>query len=510
MFDSKINNDEELKDLELSLFKQNSKKISKEFQLNLISKTEQKSYENKYENEVFFSRMSSSKSIDSIQSEFLKLKKLSVKIARKANSEAIINNNLLRGHSRNFTNFAMNVNIIKKEKIRNSLMNFVKDNLKGDNIEEQKEIIEIMKGTNYNSYEKKYINSKDITPIEEEEYIITKPKQSNILAKRKLSLKGKLNLNINTTKNKKKKFYSEVKDYFDFLTFRPVFFEHNAIDLIKKSLIKIKILYNKDKEIIKERIIWTNISSSYSIPKILDLNKKLRKNPTCLKLENHINTSYSHLYFYAKKIKKHDIRFKCEFPIKGKQNRDLLQKALSLNLIKTISSYHFQCPEEFKNIENPDFLRAFNGLCTSGLNLLCLWTVLTQGYKKLEKSRLRRLINKEEDKLPIKIVVPMEINIGFFKDLYNLLCKNPAISIGIFNIKGSISVKKHADFVIWNPFDISKFGIEDIYKPHKLHIFKNKYFNGNIIKTILRGNLIYSKMDENVLEQKTLGKLIKK
>ena len=90
------------------------------------------------------------------------------------------------------------------------------------------------------------------------------------------------------------------------------------------------------------------------------------------------------------------------------------------------------------------------------------------------------------------------------------MCEGPAKMLGISDRKGSISIGKDADFVIWNPFILSKFelGKEISSTSNNLHLFYKKHLFGIINCTFLRGNLIYNKNEPNILREKTLGKLI--
>ncbi len=66
-------------------------------------------------------------------------------------------------------------------------------------------------------------------------------------------------------------------------------------------------------------------------------------------------------------------------------------------------------------------------------------------------------------------------------------CYNPAKILGLDHLKGGISKGKHADFIIWDPYNSFNFEKNEYVPYPETHIFLNKKFYGVVKKTYLRG-----------------------
>ena len=307
----------------------------------------------------------------------------------------------------------------------------------------------------------------------------------NSLASKKLLELEKFNLNFRQLSECN---FQEIKEkntkrsYLKFLAYRSPFSEHKTINTIKNIFESKKTTLRKKFENSNLTIITTNISSSFSLTGCHSLKKSIKNSFT--------DISIPYLFFNSENIKAGETKFKAEPPIRDESNRKLLINAISLGLIDSVSSNQFTIPPIYKCIENEDFSKALNGNCSIGVNLLALWTVLAP--KKMDYEKFNKTKRNET-----------------FRNIAKVLSTTPAKSVGIFNKKGSISIGKHADFVIWDPFKKSKLKFPNNSVYGQLHLFHLMKLRGKIYNTYLRGKLIYDRQNPSVLKNKSLGKILK-
>ena len=193
-------------------------------------------------------------------------------------------------------------------------------------------------------------------------------------------------------------------------------------------------------------------------------------------------TTYSvgphYLYFSADEIEDKDTRFKLAKPILSEYNStELLKTFASANNSKMIaSSMHFPVVPELKQ-DIQSFARAMPGANTLGFTLQMLWTI----YKR-KKEIFEELWQVKGDQCDYKYLIKMT----------EWMSKNPAELMGIDNEKGSITVGKYADFVIWDP-DESRLCNEDIIYGANAGgcIYRNNVLECEVKATYLRGMLAF-------------------
>ncbi|KAL4460314.1 hypothetical protein ABPG74_000065 [Tetrahymena malaccensis] len=355
-----------------------------------------------------------------------------------------------------------------------------------------------------------------------------------------------LNLKQNTKDFEKKQKLR--KDYLNFLTFRPPFWENIAINFFKQKFIE----YKQNKVSFQPTLIFTNVSNSYSVAKIF--RQKLR-NPN-FKLYIEVSTPF--LYFDSSNINEGETKFKNEPAIYDKLNKKLLLSELEVNsVIDCVGSNHFYVPLKYKP---QDFTVAFNGLNSIGGNLYTLWTLswinLKRKFKEIIKQQQNDYQNiqsqqasqsnqdtleqdhinkqsisqscndqmaenndthlqhiKESEKLDIKYDECKNNNFNTEQvqneqdkiekkiiEISKLLSINPSKILGIQNQKGQIKEGLDADFVVWDPFEKSIFDVQNFSINQdiaSLHIYDKKVFYGKIYSTIIRGNIVYSIYENN-------------
>jgi allantoinase len=167
-----------------------------------------------------------------------------------------------------------------------------------------------------------------------------------------------------------------------------------------------------------------------------------------------------YLSFAAEEIPDGATEFKCCPPIRERDNREQLWRALSDRTIDMVVSDHSPCPPAMKLRESGDFMQAWGGISSLQLRLPIVWT----------ESKRR----------------------GFsLDDLARWLCSAPAKLVGLEGRKGLLAEGYDADVVIWNPtrqFRVEAAGLEH---RHKLTPYQDRVLAGVVEKTFLRGRKIY-------------------
>lgn len=172
-----------------------------------------------------------------------------------------------------------------------------------------------------------------------------------------------------------------------------------------------------------------------------------------------IETCPHYLHFVAEDIRDGATEFKCCPPIRERENREQLWQALRDGTIDMVVSDHSPCPPEMKVREEGDFMKAWGGISSLQLRLPVMWT----------ESSAR----------------------GFdLNQLSEWLCAAPARQAGLAQ-KGSISVGRDGDIVIWNPEREFRVAPEMIQHRHKLTPYAGETLRGTVEKTFLRGQMVY-------------------
>lgn len=238
---------------------------------------------------------------------------------------------------------------------------------------------------------------------------------------------------------------SESSDYSMLLANCPSHWEANGVSLVVAGM----------KKSMEAKVHVCNLSSATAIQSL----KKARRDTQdlCLTWE----TSSFYLYFSSLDVSTGDTRFKANPPIRDEKNKHLMRDLLKLNSIDSVSSYHCPIKPSLKFLHKGDFQRAMNGISSIGLSLQITW----------EAFKLRR---------------------GSLCKLAKVLCETPAQIAGLAK-KGSIAVGKHADLVVWDPYETVSIGFEEVFYRHpQVSPFLGRELPGRVHKVFLRGSPIYA------------------
>lgn len=200
------------------------------------------------------------------------------------------------------------------------------------------------------------------------------------------------------------------------------------------------------------RIHIVHHSSADALP-LLAQAKRARLNITA-------ETCPHYLTFAAEEVPDGATEFKCCPPIRERENREQLWRALGEGTLDMIVSDHSPCPPELKLKERGDFLAAWGGISSLQFRLPVIWT---EAQKR-----------------------------GFgIAEIAEWLCRAPARLVGFENKKGSIKVGADADLIIWNPEESLRIESDEIHHRHKLTPYTNLSFSGTVQTTFLRGQKVY-------------------
>lgn len=174
-----------------------------------------------------------------------------------------------------------------------------------------------------------------------------------------------------------------------------------------------------------------------------------------------VETCPHYLAFSAEEIPDGDTRFKCAPPIRDAANREKLWEALRGGYIDMLSSDHSPTAPELKLLEQGDFLKAWGGISSLQYMLPVTWSAGLKNGVSLQQ-------------------------------IASWWSERPAKLAGQ-HLKGSIAVGNYADIVAWEPE--SEFHLDHNHpsyvKNPSISAYMGRKFNGKVLATFVRGNLVY-------------------
>jgi dihydropyrimidinase len=174
----------------------------------------------------------------------------------------------------------------------------------------------------------------------------------------------------------------------------------------------------------------------------------------------YIETCPQYLEFTCDVYKREDGRnFVCSPPMKDKESQDALWKAIQIGTIDTVATDHCPFQSYEKDWGKDDFTKIPNG-CAGVENL----------YPYM-------LSKANEGKLSFNRVV-------------ELCSSNPAKIFGCTS-KGSISVGKDGDIVIYDPNKDFTISVNNMHSDYDHTIWEGKKLHGYPVQTYVRGRLVY-------------------
>lgn len=237
--------------------------------------------------------------------------------------------------------------------------------------------------------------------------------------------------------------------YRTFMNCRPPSFETDAITMLTDVLEK--VLRDKESDL---SVHIVHLATGAGIPLI----EASRKKGLPLTAE----TCFHYLYFSENNIANKSTHFKCCPPIRDEANRMALWEGLTNGVITSVVSDHSPCVPELKNLQQGDFIKAWGGISSVGLNLPVMYTLGNRSHLYMD-----------------------------LLQIVTLCCENTAIQAGLHHRKGFIKMGYDADFVIFNPDKKYKVENSSMMYKNKLTPYDGMLLDGIVEKTILRGNTVF-------------------
>lgn len=164
-----------------------------------------------------------------------------------------------------------------------------------------------------------------------------------------------------------------------------------------------------------------------------------------------------YLSFCAEDIADGQTHFKCAPPIRTREHRDALWRALDDGTLDLVATDHSPCPPEMKG--QGDFLSAWGGIASLELSLAAAWT------------------GASARRFPIARVAEW-------------LCAAPARLAGLRD-RGAIAAGLRADFVMWDPDAEFTVDARTLRQRHKHTPYDGRRLRGRVLETWVGGDVVY-------------------
>lgn len=193
--------------------------------------------------------------------------------------------------------------------------------------------------------------------------------------------------------------------------------------------------------------------------------------------EVYVETCPQYLEFTCDVYKREDGRnFVCSPPMKGQESQDALWKALKAGYIDTVATDHCPFQSYEKDWGKDDFTKIPNGC--AGVENLYPYMLDAANSGKIT-----------------------------FEKVVEVCATNPAKIFGCEN-KGSLSIGKDADIVIYDKDKDFTISVNNMHSDYDHTIWEGKKLHGYPVQTYLRGSLVYD--NGEFVGEAGMGKFIKR
>lgn len=173
-----------------------------------------------------------------------------------------------------------------------------------------------------------------------------------------------------------------------------------------------------------------------------------------------VETCPHYLHFAEDDIPDGGTQYKCAPPIRSRENREELWRALREGVIDLIATDHSPCPPEMKKSEKGSFLEAWGGIASISLGLPVIWTEATQRG--------------------------IEIT-----EVVGWMGEKPAELAGLSHRKGRIAEGLDADLVVFDPDATFKVTKDKLHYRHPVSPYVGETLQGVVESTFVRGHKTY-------------------
>ncbi|MGC4088984.1 MAG: allantoinase AllB [Polyangiaceae bacterium] len=152
--------------------------------------------------------------------------------------------------------------------------------------------------------------------------------------------------------------------------------------------------------------------------------------------------------------------YKCAPPIRGRDNREALWRALLEGVIDFVITDHSPCAPELKLPERGDFEQAWGGIASLQLGLPAIWSEAQQRGADLGS-------------------------------LFRWMSSAPATFAGLAGKKGQLLAGSDADLLVFGPDEPVNVTAESLFFRHKVSPYVGRSLHGRVHATLLRGRCVY-------------------
>jgi len=240
------------------------------------------------------------------------------------------------------------------------------------------------------------------------------------------------------------------RSYDAFLHSRPASWENDAIALV------IRCMQTLRNEGLEPKAHIVHLSSAQALASIRDARH--------CGLQLTVETCPHYLTLHAEAIADGKPLYKCCPPIREQANQDRLWEAIRAGDIDFIVSDHSPCSPQLKALDTGDLGQAWGGIAALQFGLPLLWTEAQKRH------------------------IPLT-------DLVHLLSRRIAEFLDLGHIKGRIAPGLAADLCLFDDQEDYTIHTDMIAHRHKISPYVGSRVTGRVIKTWLRGQLVYDRGD---------------